>query len=481
MNQAGPRLRALRRDYRNRSDRRSHGDTAYAVYVGVLVVAAIAFPWGRAVVIGLGSIPSLDALDGPEATRWIALAAGVLLALVAWIGRTVGPVLLTPFFVTLLAGTDLPRARTLVMPLARSFGVLVLMTSVTAGMLVGGLAYAHTLGGAPPVSAARILVIIGAAALYAVPAGVIWLLARVLQPGVSALVAPAILALVALSVTVPGLLALTPWGRLALTWPGSAVEPTSSVMALGGFAAVGLLVVPVLLNRLAGPRIAEDADQWRAFRDGAGTADLSSAAAGLRSGPTTGRRWRAVRGRSAWQRTLLSDLIASLRTPDRVVIGSLAVLTAGAMLGWAPSLPLGWMIGALAGGLAYLGLGVWCDGLRHAGRARGVPAIYGYSDRRLLWLHTTLPGLAALSGLIAAAIATTVSSAAGLPVAALGTLAMAVAARAYDSCKGPLPLELLSPMPTAGGDASGMMVALWQVDALVWCAVTGGVLTVLFT
>lgn len=50
----------------------------------------------------------------------------------------------------------------------------------------------------------------------------------------------------------------------------------------------------------------------------------------------------------------------------------------------------------------------------------------------------------------------------------------AVLGRWYDSRKPPLPLHLMTPQPTPAGDASALLVAGYQVDALLLVAVVGG-------
>jgi hypothetical protein len=42
-----------------------------------------------------------------------------------------------------------------------------------------------------------------------------------------------------------------------------------------------------------------------------------------------------------------------------------------------------------------------------------------------------------------------------------------VVVRAFDAAKGPLPLEVMAPVVTPAGDASALVIAAWQADALV--------------
>ncbi len=52
-------------------------------------------------------------------------------------------------------------------------------------------------------------------------------------------------------------------------------------------------------------------------------------------------------------------------------------------------------------------------------------------------------------------------------------LLLAVAVRAYDSAKGPLPLLLLTPVPSPLGDLSSVTVSIWEADALIITTVAG--------
>ena len=65
-----------------------------------------------------------------------------------------------------------------------------------------------------------------------------------------------------------------------------------------------------------------------------------------------------------------------------------------------------------------------------------------------------------------------VALAAGVDVAAAVAVfsATIVGVRAYDATKGPLPIELMMPVPTPAGDASSIGIWLWQSDALLWTA-----------
>ena len=54
-----------------------------------------------------------------------------------------------------------------------------------------------------------------------------------------------------------------------------------------------------------------------------------------------------------------------------------------------------------------------------------------------------------------------------------------IAGRARDAAKGPMPLSLMTPMPTAQGDLSVISVVAWQADAVLLALLAGAVLALL--
>lgn len=464
------RLRAIRAHYRGRGTRRSRGDLAYALYCGILVAAAIAFPLGRAVVVGLGDTAAGVTLGDPDATTIVAACLGAVLALTMWIGRLIGPVLISPFFVVLLGATDIPRSRSLRAAMGRTTGLIILALTATGGVAAGAGVRAGVAG------PADLLWWCVSLAGYGTIVSVAWLAARALPSRISAAAGSALVIATILSFIFPALLVATPWGWASAAWIEQPGRWPGALMlsSVAGAASA----VPWLLNRLELSRVAADAEQTSQVRQAAIAGDLSIGIGGLRAAPFTGRRLHAVRGSSLPLALVGSDLVASLRTPDRTLIGFVSLTLAAGLAGQASALPLGWALGGLAGGLAYAAIGVFCDGLRHAAAARATPALYGVTDRRLSSLHLGLPVVAAILALtIAAPIASAVGGAepAALTVTAIATLAGAALTRLYDARKGPMPLELMNPVPTPAGDASGMIMALWQIDALVGSVLIGAV------
>ena len=137
-------------------------------------------------------------------------------------------------------------------------------------------------------------------------------------------------------------------------------------------------------------------------------------------------------------------------------------------------------ITALTGSLlAYLAVGVFCDGLRHANEnARS--SVYGWSAVKMIGSHALLPVLVCV---IFGSAGTVVATSFGAPVAAVAWWLLlsifVVAVRVLDCAKGPMPIGLLLPIPTPVGDVAILNVIAWQADALIIVLTAAGALTVL--
>ena len=151
MASAPERLRTVRQVYRRRADGRTTGDIAYAVYVGVLVTAISGVPAIGALAQALAQPVVLHALAAPEAGQVVGLLCGVGLAAFAAIGAVRGPALRSPFLLSVLAGNDLPRSRTLMRPF--SAAAIALASIITAIAVMIGTVLVMT-GTATPASVA---------------------------------------------------------------------------------------------------------------------------------------------------------------------------------------------------------------------------------------------------------------------------------------------------------------------------------------
>lgn len=461
------RLRALRRAYRGRGERRSASDTAYNLYLAALMAPLVAFPIVRAVVLALIAPPTLAALVGPSSVAVVGVVLGLTLAGLAWLGVLYGPVSLEPAFVRLLADTDLPRHATLARPFATkaaiAVGALLAVAVLFGGVLLG--AGVATLAGA-----ARLAVLCAA---FGAIGAVTWLAGQAASPRASGVVGAVIAVLAALGLAFPGLGAVLPWGWVAATWPPAAAPFALTDVLLVLLAAAAIAGARPLLDLLRSSRLADDAARWRAAGTAALSGDVAHALGGLRARPSAGRRWHAVRGGPAAAMFLARDLVGAARTPVRLAVGILALAGSVVLLAVATSLPAGWVLAAVGAGLAYLALGVLTDGFRHATDAAVAPPLYGYSTLALFARHGLAP--------LAVAVAASVAGIGGAAVLGVGVrplpvcvvLLVVVLVRAYDSAKGPLPVLLLTPIPSPIGDLSSLNVSLWQADALLIAVVVG--------
>lgn len=444
MTAARTRLHAIRFLNASRADSRSTTDLAYLVYVGVLVAAIIGTPLVRVIAIALAQPEAVAWMTADGAQVRVAVTVAAIITVFVVVGPIRGPVLPPPFLVHLLAGTDLPYRRAL----ARPFGVAAATTTV-AGVAIAGL-FAGVLGAAGAVETSTVVVMTISGGLLGVVAAVGWLAGQALTNRATFLVLVAV------------------W---LMVGAGSYAPPVAlGLAALGAIAAV-----PALLDALDGDELLLSATRWQATQRSAAVGDIQYAAGLFRPLPSRGRAWQAVAG-THWQVFFRGDAVVAARTPIRLAFGLV-----GAAVGWlalasAPSGSTPWLFGAMGALLVYLALGVTTDGFRHAFDCAAMPALYGYSTRRLYLLHAAMPLLFAVG---TATLGWIIAALAGLPVASgvagiVAGVPLVVLMRATDSAKGDLPPALLLPQPTPLGDMSGIMIATWQADAVLLAAIFGG-------
>jgi hypothetical protein len=179
------------------------------------------------------------------------------------------------------------------------------------------------------------------------------------------------------------------------------------------------------------------------------------------------------------------DLAGSLRTPARFALACAGCLGFGLLIAVAvgASGVAVWIAACAAAIVGFLALGVWSDGFRHAAEVAAAPPLYGVSTLRLIGLHAVLP---AVGGVLFSVLGVVVGAIVlGLAVWSLAlwsaiaasvlSVLLLVLVRVYDSAKGPLPQELMAPIPTPAGDASALVVAVWQADAVIIACVVVGV------
>ncbi|MFS4505530.1 hypothetical protein ACMA46_04765 [Clavibacter sp. Sh2141] len=469
---AGRALRAVR-SIRLARGGASAMDLAYAVYAGVLTVLIVGVPLLRAVVLQLAEPSEAAALveHGPTAAAVVAGLAATALVLA---GGARGPALLPPFLTSALVGSDLPRAAVLARPAARA----VLGCAALAGIvaLLPGLALLVA-GAADP---GPVVAWTAGGTLVGVILAGCWLAGQRLTPGGRAGAAAVLLGSTAVAVLAPvpvvPVVPVVPWAALGSLLPGGdeAGGSAAGLGVLAAFAAVALAVAPALLGGLRGAELLAQAQRWQTATTLATTGDLAMATGGFRPVPRIGRGWRAVGGGSPAALVLRRDLVGALRTPVRVISACLGIAAAGALVAVALD-GTGAALGMPAVGAAlvgFLALGVGADGFRHVVEVSSAPPLYGIPTGRLLLLHAALPatagGACALAG---AGIAVAAGAGAGAGAVALvvapAVVLLLVVVRAFDAAKGPLPLEVVAPVPTPAGDASALVVAAWQADALI--------------
>lgn len=441
-------------------------DLAYTVYAGALTVLIVGIPVLRAMVLELAEPVEAAALrqDGPAAAAAVAgLAATALLMA----GGARGPALLSPFLTAALAGSGLPRAAVLAGPATRSALGLAGISGLVA--LLPGLALLVA-GDADPGPVAAWTA--GGALLGVILAGC-WLLGQRLGAGGRAVGGAVLLGSTALAMLVPT--APVPWTAVRALVPGTGAWPPSSgdTTALGVLAALALaalVAAPALLGGLPGSELLAQARRWQTATTLATTGDLAMAAGGFRPVPRIGRGWGAVRGRSPAALVARRDLVGALRTPVRAASACLGVAASGALVAVAlDGAGTGRVLPAVgAAVVGFLALGVGADGFRHVVDVSSAPPLYGIATGRLLLLHAVLPATAGVACALAGAGIAVVSGAGvvALVVAPAVTLLL-VAIRAFDAAKGPLPLSVMAPVVTPAGDASGLVIAAWQADALL--------------
>ncbi len=471
-------LRTLRAIYRHRDDASRETDASYIIYATLLALLVVGFPVTRALIMLLSPPEVLTLLQSPSAATVVSLVFGVIVTLLVAVGSVRGPVLLPPFFVTLLAETATPRSRTL----TRTFATAVVY--VLGGLLFLGIVVSAVRvfgGGLTLVSGIEFVL---ACLLFAVVASLMWLVGQVLAHRAWVLVVSLVVAIAA-SVLMGPTLAFTPWGWLGVVWGGDPTGSALAIVALTLLAIGSVLLLPVILNSLSREALLHQGQQFQAASVAAVTGDMATALGRFRTLPRIGRRWRAI-GRSsgwvrlAWIRFFRSDAVGALRTPVRLMGGVVTLSSAFALLSTslAPGPAPAWLLGAAAAGACYLGCGVLADGFRLSAVSAGAPPLYPYSTTHQYAVHLTFPLMTTvLAALVGFVIGVAFGAPSGALIVCLLIAVLGVLARAFDSAKGPPPLILMaSPVRTEAGDPTILLLFVWQADALLIVAASGGVI-----
>ncbi|MBO1900392.1 hypothetical protein J4H92_00320 [Leucobacter weissii] len=452
---------------------RARGDRAYLLYLGLLVLLVVAAPLVRAVWLSLTSPAGIALLASAAAPGTAALVAAVLWAGALLLGRERGPALLPPFPSYALATSGLTRADAFRSPMLRAVALLTVATASTAALIGGGLLSSGS-GGAAMGAA----MFVAGGALVGVIAAVAWLAGQAL-PRAAVPLALGVLSLGAAAAAAPLLRSVTPWGWVGLLYPGGASpHALAALTALTALAVALVAAVPSLMSRIGTAELLAQAGRWDSATVHASGMDFGAAATVYRGRPHLGRRVRAIRP-LGWQPAvfLLRDALGAARTPGRLLVGVLAVASAGAILAlaFAPGAP-GWALGAAAGLVLFAGLGPLTDGVRHAASVASDLPLYGIGDERLLASHALFPLLAALIVVLASAAACALLAGLSVPpplVASSVLALLAVAVRIGQALKGPLPPALLTPIPTEVGDLGAVARLAWALDGPLLAGAAG--------
>ncbi|ATG52647.1 hypothetical protein CFK38_14770 [Brachybacterium vulturis] len=472
-------LSAVREVWAQRSGARTGSDVLYLLYLGALSVLVLGVPALRFGGALLARPDVLPVLQHPLAPRLAGIVVLIAAAALVLLGGVRGPALMAPFFTTTLASSGIRRRTVLWRPYVRallaptaSMAVVASLIAVTLRAAGGGDGAAG--GGADGAAAVRfVLAATGAGLLL----GAAWLAGELLTARPRRLLVGALL-------LAGGLSALLPQGTgLGGSWPGAeAPHGPGALLVLGaGIAATAAGIT--LLDRLRGTVLREQSMRWESVTTVATSGDLAGAAATFRPPPSAGRRLRAVGPRPLVLLYARRDAVAWLRSPDRLVVGIVVALLAAAALAGSTQLT-----GPLAGGAVLLGaVALWgagstlVEGIRHGVHTLGAPRLFGQTVAVQVLLHALAPALlltalAALGGgglVLAGGIGEGALRAVLLPVALAPVL---IAGQVRDAAKGPMPLQLMTPMPTAQGDSSVLVMLAWQSDALLLALLAGTLL-----
>lgn len=424
-------------------------------------------PVVRAIAEVIAYPPLLDALQAPGADQHVGAIIGAALAGFLSLGGVRGPVLGQPFWLVLLAGSDIPRSRSLLRIFLLRALVVVLIAVGFAALLANVLINHGT------ASSAGATLPAGAAAL-GVMASVAWLAGQWLGERRAPQVASLMLAAVLISWALPPVMPWVPWGWFGLAWPVGA-PPGWWALCLVGLLIVALgCLVPGLLGSLRIPALLQQARRWQTAQMAAHNADLAGAIATFRVVPRHGRSWHVIHGRHEVQRFLLRDALSAMRNPLRLLVATGAVVLGLCLVAVADVVMVApALLAGLGAVLSFIALGALSDGLRHAAEAVSAPMLYGTSTQRLYLLHSLFPAVWALGfGLLAAVVGVVAGAPSHWLLVAPAMALFLVSLRVFDSAKGPLPPFLLSPVPSPAGDLSALGVLLWQQDAMLVAGVT---------
>lgn len=420
--------------YRSRGDAASFSDRAYYVYAAFLVILMLGTPLAIGVVDQLMEPRVVAFLTGPYAVISLCVLGVVALIGAMGLGTVRGPVVMPPFLASVLGGSPIPQRQAFLGPFLGSVALAVAVLLVPSGLVAIALVRAGALSGG---------------AGFLVVAGVVFF------------------ALLLSSMWLGGQVGAAPqFGR------GRALILASSFR------------VPQLLSDLAPPTVLAQSQRWQAVTLSGATGDFAGAAMLYRPKPSAGRYWKTILALPKPLQFLIMDAVSAVRNPLRLTAASVGVVAAGAALGAVMGDILGdggrggslvLVTAALCGVVLHMSSGVTGERFSDVAAQAQTPVLYREKPVTRFVLHAVFPLVWGVVLLALGALTTT-----GVGEAALIGVLMVpavVLVRIYDAIKPPLPLVLFTPMESPAGDMSGMMVLLWQGDAVI----TTGIFTVIMT
>ncbi|SFR33836.1 hypothetical protein SAMN04488591_0376 [Microbacterium azadirachtae] len=439
----------------------------YLIYVVAIVAFAVVVPLLMLLWSWLVTPVVTSALLSDAASKAAMIVCVLLWAAGCFIGRLRGPAVRPPFLTFAFSIAPLRRRLAFGMPVAYALGFVVAFLAFAGGML--GAAMWSTGHVELASGAAFVVASVGVGLL----AGSTWLLGQIFPR--SSLAAGVLLVGLGVTSTVFGpVVPYLPWHWVSNAYPveGSFVSAFGLLLL-----AVGVMAFAVArMERLRRDDLLAQAQLWDTAHVFASTFDLESASAVYRARPRRFRAVSAVRSFSSqWLRFVARDALGAARTPLRATMGAVLLAGAGAIVGLGPAPTPTW--GAVAGLLAYVGVGPLSDGLRHAVAMSADLPLYGVSDRALVSYHTVFPavGTAIFLGLgsVIASLWGSGRSSWHLIATTAVLVLLTIAVRVCASVKGPMPVSLLAPASTPMGDLGAIIRLLWLFDAVLLAALAG--------
>lgn len=465
-------LAAARRVLRERTGKPRATDTAYNIYLALLTLVIVVFPILRAIVLALpdADFAATNRLGFSFDPYPLIYLAALLFAALG--GRWRGAVVPSEQYLEAVVASPLNRALTL----RRSYYYCVLLvTFATIGLssiYLISQASVHTV----TISGAFMFLIV--AVLFAFLVVFVWIMSQSQLALRSAVVTVAVLLTGAGTL----LLTITHWNLARII--GTEFSSTSVLGALALTLSSGLIlhlfIAPRVLESFTINSLFAQARKWFVVRTFASTGDVRSASQALKIQPRGARRARWNLGRSVILALVKRDLRGMRRSLSRAITSAVLNLLASFLL--TLTLVSASIYGAaLAAFVIYFAVGLATDGVRMFGMIYGGSSTYGISALQQALAHSILPtAFSTAWALLGFGAAMTVAE---VTVSTLIWVVLvvlsAVALHVFAAFKGPLPLTLLTPIPSPAGDLSALNVMVWLADAILIYVFTSVLLTVL--